>query len=98
VSLPPSLSAPPPGYRVAGIVDGTERSVCWRLGSPLAGDAAWRARAEAAVAEGRTVELLGGVVVPATLDAPYESFAVLAEVTDDGAILRYDGDGFFEPV
>ena len=95
VYLPPSLATPPPGYRLTGIVEGSERSVCWRLGSPLAGDAAWRTRAEAAVAAGRTVELMGGIVVPATLDAPYESFAVLAEVTDDGAIVRYDGDGFF---
>jgi uncharacterized protein (DUF952 family) len=96
-SLPRALTAPPPGYQITARVGGDEgATVRWRADGTLAGDPTWIARATAAVEDGLTVELLGGIVVPATLDRPYESFASLAAVTDDGApITRYDGDGFF---
>ena len=96
-SLPPTLADPPPGYRITGRVDGDPAAtVCWRADGALAGHPSWIERAHAAVDEGLTVELLGGIVVPATLDRPYESFATLAAVTDEATpITRYDGDGFF---
>jgi uncharacterized protein (DUF952 family) len=94
--LPSALQGPPPsGYQLTGIVDGAERTVRWCAEARLDGDATWRARADDAIAEGRTVELLGGIHVPATLDRAYESFALLCGVTDDGHVVRYDGDGFF---
>ena len=89
--LPPALAGPPPAFRVT---DGAGRAVCWRAGQGLDGDPSWITAVDAAVAEGRTVELIGGIVVPATLDAAYESFALL-EGLADGGITRYDGDGFF---
>jgi glutathione S-transferase len=93
--LPPGLREPVPGYQLTGIVEGASRTVRWCADGRLEGDERWCELAHAALVEGRTVELLGGIVVPATLDAAYESFALLTELTDDGAVVRYDGDGFF---
>ena len=91
--LPPALAEPPPGYR---ITDGAGRVVVWSSAGRgrMAGDADWIQAAIDALGEGRTVELIGGIVVPATLSAAYESFA-LFESLADGGIARYDGDGFF---
>jgi uncharacterized protein (DUF952 family) len=86
--LPRALHQPPPGFQVVA----GDRAVQWRAGA-LTGDQAWIASAEAAVAEGRPVELIGGVVAPATLATAYESFALLESLVD--GITRYDGDGFF---
>ena len=96
-SLPAALTDPPPGYRLSGRIDGDAAAcVHWRADGTLDGNPTWIERAQAAVSGGLTVELLGGIVVPATLDRPYESFATLASVTDDASpIVRYDGDGFF---
>lgn len=89
--LPPALRQPPPGFQVVAAGDG-HRAVQWRAGE-LTGDEAWIASAGAAVAEGRPVELIGGVLAPATLATAYESFALLESLVD--GIVRYDGDGFF---
>ena len=88
--LPPAVAQPAPSFRVT---DAAGRSVCWQAGAGLSGDERWIADTEAALAEGRTVELIGGIVVPATLDRAYEAFALL-EGLADGGIARYDGDGF----
>lgn len=88
--LPPSLRNPPPGFQV---VDGDGRTVRWR-GGTVTGDAVWCDSASAAIADGRTVELIGGIVAPATLATAYEAFALLELTASDG-IARYDGDGFF---
>ena len=95
--LPTALADPPPGYqltgRIAGAVDATVR---WHAPGSLDGDPTWIARAHAAIAEGIEVEIYGGILVPATLAGAYESFSLLAAVTDGGSpIVRYDGDGFF---
>jgi uncharacterized protein (DUF952 family) len=87
-----NLREPRPGYQLVGRMGGRDATVRWR-GGTLDGDADWVGAAHAAVAEGRTVELIGGIVVPATLDAAYESFVLLETLADD--LLRYDGDGFF---
>jgi uncharacterized protein (DUF952 family) len=89
--LPPAISQPPPAFR---LTDGAGRTVCWRAGQGLSGDPSWIDAADAARASGRTVELIGGIVVPATLDTAYESF-VLLEGLAEGGIAAYDGDGFF---
>jgi glutathione S-transferase len=87
--LPSALRKPPPGFQVG---DGTGRLVQWQAGT-LTGDPSWIADAEAAIAEGRPVPLIGGVVGPATSSSAYEAFALLELVA--GGITRYDGDGFF---
>ncbi|HVF33250.1 MAG TPA: DUF952 domain-containing protein [Acidimicrobiales bacterium] len=91
VRLPPAIADPPPGFQVT---DRAGRQVRWRDGAGLSGDEGWIAAAHTARAEGRTVELIGGIVVPATLDTAYEAFALI-EGLAVGGIARYDGDGFF---
>jgi uncharacterized protein (DUF952 family) len=93
--LPAALRDPLPRYQLTGVVDGSSCTVRWRADGTIEGDATWCERARSAIAGGATIELLGGIVVAATLDGAYESFTLLTGLTDDGAILRYDGDGFF---
>lgn len=92
-SLPAALASPPPAYRLVARRGGAHAVVRWQDGT-LTGDAAWIDDAARAIAEARPVELIGGVVVPATLATPYESFSLLVELSD--ALVRYDGDGFAE--
>ncbi|HUP85827.1 MAG TPA: DUF952 domain-containing protein [Acidimicrobiales bacterium] len=94
-ALPSALADPPPGYQLTGRIDGTERTVRWHADGTLDGDRTWIERTRAAIEGGHSVELVGDIVVPATLERAYESFAVLESVTDDRDIVRYDGDGFF---
>lgn len=96
-TLPPALADPPPGYQLTGRIDGVaDARVRWHAPGSLDGNATWISRARAAVADGLEVEVYGGVRVPATLDRAYESFSLLATVTDEASpIVRYDGDGFF---
>jgi uncharacterized protein (DUF952 family) len=98
--LPSALVEPPAGYQLTALVSGDDGAVVqWSADGALRGHAGWIGRARAALSEGRTVELVGGIVVPATLDRAYESYALLETVTDDGSpIVRYDGDGFFTPL
>ena len=96
-ALPDALAEPAPGFQLTGPVDGdAEATVRWHAPGVLEGHPTWIARARAAIDDGLQVAVYGGVFVPATLDRAYESFSLLAAVTDDGApIVRYDGDGFF---
>jgi uncharacterized protein (DUF952 family) len=96
-SLPTVLSEPPPGYQLTARVDGDDdATVRWFADGSLGGHSGWIRKARSAIERGLTVELLGGIVVPATLGLAYESFATLESVVDDGSgISRYDGDGFF---
>jgi uncharacterized protein (DUF952 family) len=90
-SLPDSLlvDRPPPSFRVT-VAGGP--TVVWQAGA-LRGDPAVLERVEQAIAEQRPIELLGGVVVPATVATPYEAYALLETVAGD--IVGYEGDGFF---
>ena len=96
-ALPAAIAAPPPGYQLTATVDGdAAATVRWWADGRLDGHRGWIRRASAAITDGLTVELLGGIVVPATLDRAYESFATLESVVDGGGgITGYDGDGFF---
>jgi len=90
-TLPASLLADgPPSFRLH--VAGAAGPLTWRDGR-LTGDGDLLARLDAAVAEGRPIELLGGVVVPAGTATPYEAYATVETVC--GEIAGYDGDGFF---
>jgi len=95
VVLPRELAVPPPAFRLSGRLPGVAGAarVVWQSGV-ISGDPDWVGAAHAAIAEGRMIELVGGITVPATLATAYETYTLLEGLAEE--ITGYDGDGFFD--